>query len=51
MKHGKNPTVNQKKFLQTYHLNPENWLVSRDTPAEMVLIHRFTDAVKTINKE
>ena len=50
MKHGKNPTVKQMRFMQSLHLNPDNWLVSRDTPSEMVIIHRFTDSVKTIEK-
>lgn len=51
MKHGKNPTVKQKKQLQAVRLNPDNWLISKDTPEVMVVIHRVTEEVNTIRKE
>ncbi len=50
MKHGKRPTVRQKKMMETVRLNPDNWLVSKDTPKELVLIHRHTDAIRVIEK-
>lgn len=50
MKHGKNPTVKQKKLMTAWHLNYENWLVVKDTPAEMVIVHRDTGALRTITK-
>lgn len=50
MKHGKNPTVRQKKFIASFRLNYENWLVSQDTPEKMVLTHRNTGAVRVIIK-
>ena len=51
MKHGKNPTVNQKKFLASYGLNCENWLIVKDNSFEMVIVHRHTNNTRTITKE
>lgn len=52
MKHGKRPTVAQKKFIQAHGLNWENWLVVKDQPEQMVLVHRFSDkTTKVIHKE
>ncbi len=51
MKHGKNPTVKQKKQLQVMKVNPDNWLISKDTPETMVIIHRVTGESRTIRKE
>lgn len=52
MKAGKKPTVAQRKFIQKMGLNAENWLVSKDTPSEMVLVHRHSDRTrKVIHKE
>lgn len=50
MKHGKNPTVNQKKLMKSMGLNYKEWLVSKDTPTVMVVVHRHTDTVRTIEK-
>lgn len=50
MKHGKNPTVKQKKYIKSFRLNYENWLVCKDTPDEMVLEHRNTGAIRVIVK-
>ena len=51
MKHGKKPTVRQKKLMTAWHLNYENWLVVKDTSTEMVIVHRDTNRTKTIPKE
>ena len=45
MKHGKRPSLKEKKLIATLkiksrHLNPENWLVVKDTPAELHIIHK-----------
>lgn len=48
MKHGKNPTREQKKLLQKRKLNPEDWLVVKDTPERMDLVHRHFDRVTKI---
>ena len=41
MKNGKNPTVKQGKLMQKWGLNHQDWMVVKDTPEEMVLVHRF----------
>lgn len=51
MKHGKRPTVRQKKLMTEWHLNYENWLVVKDTPGEMVIVHRVTNRQRVIKKE
>ena len=52
MKHGKKPARGQRKFIQSKGLNSENWLVTKDTPTEMHLVHRFSDrTVRIIQKE
>ena len=43
MKHGKKPTKKQCIFIRSKRLNPENWLVVKDTPSEMWLVHRHFD--------
>ena len=52
MKHGQKPTREQRKFIKANGLQTENWLVTKDTPTEMVLVHRHSDNnVRTIHKE
>ena len=52
MKHGVKPTRNQRIFLKSKRLNSENWLVVKDTPTEMVLVHKhFDNKTRTIRKE
>lgn len=51
MKHGKNPTVRQKKLIKANGLNPDNWLVTSDTHLRMEIVHRLTSKTKTILKE
>ena len=43
MKHGKKPTVAQRKLIKSKRLNPENWLVVKDEPHLMTLVHRHFD--------
>ena len=43
MKHGKNPTREQKKMMVKWKLDPTMWLVVKDTPKEMHLVHRHFD--------
>ncbi|MEK3684896.1 DUF6906 family protein [Paenibacillus sp. FSL R10-2736] len=42
MKQGKRPTRRQKETIRASRLNPDNWLVERETPAELVLIARVS---------
>lgn len=50
MKQGTRPTRVQKRLLREWGLNWENWLVERDTPDEMVVVHRISGLAKTIPK-
>lgn len=52
MKHGVRPTREQRKMIQSKGLNSENWLVVKDQPEQMVIVHRFSDrTVRIIQKE
>jgi len=51
MRHGKRPTVRQKKFLSSHNLNCDNWLVVRDDKGIMIIKHRQTGTVREIKKE
>ncbi len=49
---GKNPTRKQKILLSKYpHLNVKNWLVVRETETQMIILHRYTEKTRIINKE
>lgn len=51
MKHGKKPTVAQRKFLASKGINSENWLIVKDTPNETVIVHKlFENNVRRISK-
>lgn len=51
MKHGRKPTREQKKLISKWRLDPAVWLVVKDTPTEMLLVHRHSDkTTKTIPK-
>lgn len=43
MKHGKKPTVAQRKLMQKWKLNSADWLVVKDEPSAMTLVHRHFD--------
>lgn len=48
MKHGKKPTREQRKLMQMWKLDPVMWLVVKDTPEQMVLVHRHSDSTTRI---
>jgi len=50
MKQGTSPTLKQKKLIEEAGWNPNNWLVERDLPSEMILIHRNTGTLKVLKK-
>ena len=51
MKNGKRPTFEQRKLIERQKLDSTMWLVVKDTPTEMVLVHRYSEhTVKTIVK-
>ena len=52
MKHGKRPTVAQRNYIRdilkiSY---PMDWLVVKDNPSEMVIVHKFSDKIKVWRK-
>jgi hypothetical protein len=52
MKNGKKPTRDQRKFLERNKLNAADWLIVKDTPELMEIVHRFSDkTMKVIYKE
>lgn len=48
MKNGKNPTVRQRKLMTKWKLDWRDWLVVKDTPEKMELVHRYFDRTKKI---
>ena len=48
MKHGKKPTAAQRKLIASKNLDPAMWLVVKDMPDKMVLVHRYSDRTTRI---
>ena len=48
MKQLKKPTREQRKLIQSKRLNPDSWMIERDTTTEMVLVHKHFDNKKRI---
>ena len=48
MKHGCRPTREQRKMLDKYNLNAADWLIVKDTPEQMTIVHRYSDSTKKI---
>lgn len=48
MKQERRPTRQQKIRIAANGLIVDNWYVERDTPREMVLIHRYTGRTRKI---
>lgn len=46
MKHAKKPTRKQKILIRACRLNPDNWLIVKDLPSELHIIHRHTGNYK-----
>ena len=44
MKHGKRPTREQRKLMEKWKLNSQDWLVVKDEPTRMTLVHRHFDS-------
>lgn len=52
MKNGKKPTREQRKLIEQQKLDARDWLITKDTSTEMVLVHRNSDKTTwTIHKE
>lgn len=50
MKQGKRPNRNQKEIISKYNLNFNNWLVVKNLEDEIVVTHRETGRLKTLQK-
>ena len=51
MKHGKKPTREQRKLLMKWGMDTMLWLVVKDTPEAMTVVHKYSDkTVKVIPK-
>ena len=50
MKHGRKPTREQKKIIESNRLNPDNWLVSKVYPDRLVLVYRHADRERVVYK-
>lgn len=51
LKQRKRPTRNQKEFITSKALLYENWLVERDTPKEIVIVHKKSKRRRTYQKQ
>lgn len=51
MKHGKRLKKRHKILIKSMGLNPDNWLIVKDTSDILLITHRYTGTTKTINKE
>ena len=49
MKSGKRPTRKQKIAISGAGLNIENWLIEKNLPGKLHLVHRHTNSKKIIN--
>lgn len=50
MRNGRRPTRAQKVFLAKYNLSPDNWLIISDTPKRLVIRHRISDKIRTLER-
>lgn len=48
MKNGKRPSRNQRRLIVHAGLNPNNWLIIKNLPEEMHLVHRETGTQRVI---
>lgn len=50
MRHGKRPTLAQKKRIKALRLDPDNWLVVKDSQTEFVIVHKVSGNARTWDK-
>ena len=48
---GVRPTRKQKILMKEWHIDPENWLVVRETAEELVIVHRLSGQERYIIKD
>lgn len=51
IKNPKKPTREQRKLIEQWKLDAHDWLVTKDTPTQMVIVHRHFGQCRTITKE
>ena len=52
MKNGKRPTKKQSILLAQKKLDPEMWLIVKNEPDKMLIVHRHSDkTMRTIYKD
>ena len=42
MKNGKRPTLKQKLLMRSYGLQPDNWLIVKNTPEYLEVVSRMS---------
>ncbi|GEM02925.1 hypothetical protein SAMN05421839_13916 [Halolactibacillus halophilus] len=50
MKHGKKPNRQQKLLMSKYKIDSSNWLVVKNLNDELVVSHRETGRLRTLDK-
>lgn len=50
MKHPRKLKRRHKELLESKGLNPDNWHVERDTPKEVVFVHKISGKTRTFKK-
>jgi hypothetical protein len=56
VKHGRNPTVAQANLIKSVevaegkHLDPNKFLVVKNTSTELIIVHRETETQRSIKK-
>lgn len=48
MKHGKKPTAAQRRLMEKRGLDSHVWLVVKDTPNFLELVHRCSDRTRRV---
>ncbi|MGR5867114.1 DUF6906 family protein [Bacillus cereus] len=48
MENGKRPTKREKIHINSYNLNPDNWLIYQKADGRLHLIHRHTNSIRVI---
>ena len=50
MKHGRKPTVEQRKLITNHGLNWSEWLVFKDQYQSLSIVHRDTGEKRVLSK-
>ena len=50
MKQLRKPTREQRKLIESKRLNVDNWMIERNTPEALVIVHKYSNKTRTIKK-